>query len=79
MTGQWFSPGTPAASTNKTTTIYIVTEILLKVVLNTLTLIMTKRKRTNGQTVIYKTLHRKLNIEQHEPCQKNGLNSVPLV
>jgi len=28
---------------------------------------MTKRKRTKGQTMIYKTLHRKLKIDQHEP------------
>jgi len=27
---------------------------------------MTKRKSTKGQTTIYKTLHRKLKIEQHE-------------
>ena len=27
---------------------------------------MVKRKRTKGQTMIYKTLHRKLQIEQHE-------------
>ena len=27
---------------------------------------MAKRKRTTGQTMIYKTLHRKLKIEQHE-------------
>jgi hypothetical protein len=27
---------------------------------------MIKRKRTKGQTTIYKTLHRKLNIEQHK-------------
>jgi len=26
-----------------------------------------KRKRTKGQIKIYKTLHRKLKIEQHEP------------
>jgi hypothetical protein len=26
---------------------------------------MAKRKRTKGQTMIYKTLHRKLKIEQH--------------
>jgi hypothetical protein len=25
------------------------------------------RKRTRGQTIIYKTLHTHLNIEQHEP------------
>jgi len=28
---------------------------------------MDKRTRTKGETVIYKTLHRKLYIEQHEP------------
>jgi hypothetical protein len=28
---------------------------------------MAKRKRTKGQTTIYKTLHRKLKIEQYEP------------
>jgi hypothetical protein len=28
---------------------------------------MGKRKKTNRQTTIYKTLHRKLKIEQHEP------------
>ena len=28
---------------------------------------MAKRKRTKRQTMIYKTIHRKLNIEQHEP------------
>jgi hypothetical protein len=28
---------------------------------------MTKRKRTKGQTTIYKTLHRKLKIEQNDP------------
>jgi hypothetical protein len=28
---------------------------------------MIKWKKTEGQTTIYKTLHRKLKIEQHEP------------
>jgi adenylate kinase len=28
---------------------------------------MAKRKRTKGQTTIYKTLHRKLKIEQRSP------------
>ena len=28
---------------------------------------MAKRKKTKGQTTIYKTLHRKLKIQQHEP------------
>jgi len=26
-----------------------------------------RQKKTKGQTTIYKTLHRKLKIEQHEP------------
>jgi hypothetical protein len=34
VTGQWFSPGTPVSSTNKTDR-NDITEILLKVVLNT--------------------------------------------
>ena len=29
----------------------------------------------NGQTTIYKTLHRKLKIDQHEPHKKTVLNS----
>jgi len=28
---------------------------------------MIKRQMTKGQTMIYKTLHKKLKIEQHEP------------
>jgi len=27
---------------------------------------MIKRKKTKGQTMIYKTLHRKIKIKQHE-------------
>ena len=37
VTGQWFSPGTPVSFTNKTDH-HDITEILLKVALNTLTL-----------------------------------------
>ena len=37
VTGRWFSPGTPVSSTNKTDRRDIA-EILLKVVLNTITL-----------------------------------------
>jgi hypothetical protein len=29
---------------------------------------MAKRRRTKRQTTIYKTLHRKLKIEEHEHC-----------
>ena len=36
-TGRWFSPGTAVSSTNKTD-LHDITEILLKVVLNTITL-----------------------------------------
>jgi hypothetical protein len=35
MTGQWFSPGTPVSSTNKTDC-HDITEILLKIALNTI-------------------------------------------
>jgi hypothetical protein len=38
VTGRWFSPGTPVSSTNKTDR-HDIAEILLKVTLNTITLI----------------------------------------
>jgi hypothetical protein len=39
---------------------------------------ITKRKRTKGQTTIYKTLHRKLKTEQHELYSKSEVkSSVP--
>jgi hypothetical protein len=37
---------------------------------------MTKRKRTKWQTTIYKTLHRKQKMEQHEPTKNRGLTPV---
>jgi hypothetical protein len=40
VAGQWFSPGTPVSSANKTDR-HDITEILLKVALSTLTLIKT--------------------------------------
>jgi hypothetical protein len=33
---------------------------------------MVKRNGTKGQTMIYKTLYRKLKIEEHEPHKKRG-------
>ena len=33
---------------------------------------MAKRKRTKSQSMIYKTLHRKLTDEQHEPYKTNN-------
>ena len=38
---------------------------------------MAKGKRTKGQTMIYKTLHRKQKIEQHEPHENLGRINVP--
>ena len=37
---------------------------------------MAERKGTTGLTTMYKTLHRKLKIEQHEPHKKLGMTSV---
>ena len=36
---------------------------------------MTKGKRAKGQATIYKTLHRKLKIEQHEPHLKQRVDT----
>ena len=36
---------------------------------------MAKRKGTKEQTIIYKTLHRKVKIELHEPHLKPEVNS----
>ena len=33
---------------------------------------MANRKMTKGQTMMYKTLHRKLKIEQHKPNKNQG-------
>jgi len=38
---------------------------------------MAKRKRKEGQRAICKTLHRKQNIEQHEPHSKPEEQTVP--
>ena len=39
---------------------------------------MSNIKRTKGQTLIYKTLHRKLKMEQHELHKQNDV-PYPLV
>ena len=39
---------------------------------------MAKIKRSKVQTMIYKTLQRKLKIEKHEPHLKPGVNSGTL-
>jgi hypothetical protein len=55
VTGLWFSPGTPVFSTNKTDR-HDISEILLKVGLNTKTLTPYNRKQLDG------------NNEQHINC-----------
>jgi len=39
---------------------------------------LVKRKITKGRTTIYKLLHRKLKIEQHEPHSQTGVTRVLL-
>jgi len=34
-----------------------------------------KKTKIKGQTMIYKILHRKIKIEQHEPQQQSAVNS----
>jgi len=52
MTGLWFSPSTPDSSTNKTDR-HNITEILLKVVLNTITPLFC-RERTSLWIILLK-------------------------
>ena len=40
---------------------------------------MAKRKRTKGQTMIYKTLYSNLKIEQHEPRRIDFLGIITLL
>ena len=47
--GRWFSPGTPVSSTN-TTDLHDITEILLTVALNTITLIINGKFKVNSTT-----------------------------
>jgi hypothetical protein len=47
MAGLWFSPSTPVSSTNKTDH-HDITEILLKVVLNTITITIYRRHYINS-------------------------------
>jgi predicted secreted protein len=55
----WFSPGTPVSSTNKTDR-HDIAEILLKVVLNTITLI--------PYTPIHKSVHEERDIWVYRVC-----------
>jgi hypothetical protein len=47
LSGQWFSPGTPVSSTNKTDH-HDIAEILLKVAFNTITIKPTPKELTTG-------------------------------
>jgi len=49
MTGLWFSPGTPVSSTNKTDR-HDITEILLKVAVNTIN--QPTNRKNDGQVVL---------------------------
>jgi hypothetical protein len=49
--GRWFSEGTPVSSTNKTDS-HNITEILLKVALNTITLTLVIKRITIGYVII---------------------------
>jgi len=51
-TGQWFSTGTTVSATNKTDN-YDIAETLLKVALNTITLILTLKRFFNKETEIF--------------------------
>ena len=50
-TGRWFSPSTPVSSTNKTDQ-HCITEILLKVVLNTIKQTINQSKSSYGVNLI---------------------------
>ena len=54
--GQWFSQGTPVSSTNKTDC-HNIAEILLKVVLNTISLTPVKKMITyiTGSTTVHRS------------------------
>ena len=53
MTGQWFSPGTPVSSTNKTDR-NDITEILLKVALNTTNQTKPMALIQSGEPTVYR-------------------------
>ena len=72
MTGRWFSPGTLVSSTNKAIH-YDVTEILLKVALNTINPNPVDGRKDNPmakgtkrQSMAIVAIYMKLQIDQHE-------------
>jgi hypothetical protein len=59
---RWFSPGTPVSSTNKTDR-HDITEILLKVALNTITLTLYKATPTKD----YLSLSGQISDDRYDP------------
>jgi hypothetical protein len=57
VTGRWFSPGTPVSSTDKTDRHYI-TEILLKVTLNTIKKTVNPQEYISGYTKVLAMMKR---------------------
>jgi hypothetical protein len=72
VTGQWFSPGTPVSSTNKTEC-HDITEILLEVALNT---IVTKIKGRYYNEIVRKMKNRIMNLEENLIKSLNHRNEV---
>ena len=74
--GRWFPPGTPISSTNKTDR-HNVTEILLKVVSNTITLIFNRKNKISRQQTEYSSTKGNLRkqIIQIQNQQKHKHNS----
>ena len=84
--GRWFSPGTPASSTNKTDR-HDRTEIVFKKefkdTIGVIRIRISKNRQHNGQMKKYKrknndlqNIHIKLKIEKHEPHSNSGVNSI---
>ena len=72
-TGRWFCPGTPVSSTNKTDR-HGITEILLKVALNTIALILTLTLFKDILFFRFKIDWMYFDLENSAGCTKDYLN-----
>jgi hypothetical protein len=77
MTGQWFSPSTPNSSTNKTDS-HIITEILLKEVLNTKTLSLTQYQHQCNKKYHWASgnLKQVLSYYHKQKCKISVINNI---
>jgi len=77
VVGRWFSLGTPVSSTNKTNR-YDITEILLNVALNIITLTLTLKVILNhkGQYLVHHCYIR-LTVKYHNPNPNPKSNIKP--